>query len=121
MLVATILASALIVQAPVPVEGVEVAYRETVEGRSEAAIRKIEAANEREADHPARLINLGIAHARLGNEEKARALFAEAAGNTERYWLETADGRWADAREIAQAAMAKLDRGEFNAPQLATR
>ena len=121
MFVATILASALIVQAPVPAEGVEVAYRETVEGRSDAAIRKITAADEREVGHPARLINLGIAHARLGEEERARQLFREAASNSERYWLETADGRWTDAREIARVALAKLDRGELAATQLASR
>jgi tetratricopeptide (TPR) repeat protein len=121
MFVATILASALIVQAPVSTGDVEVAYRETVEGRSEAAIRKIEAADERQADHPARLINLGIAHARLGDEERARELFREAASNTQRYWLETSEGRWADAREIARVALAKLDRGELAATQLASR
>ena len=121
MSLATILASALVVQAPVPAPAVEVAYRETVEGRSEAAIRKIETADEHQAGHPARLINLGIAHARLGNEEKARQLFREAAGNSERYWLETADGRWADAREIATAALARLGRGEFATAQLASR
>ena len=51
----------------------------------------------------------------------ARQLFREAAGNSERYWLETADGRWADAREIATAALARLDRGEFATAQLASR
>jgi hypothetical protein len=121
MFVATILASALIVQAPAPSDAVEVAYPEMVEGRVEAAIRKIEDADGRQAEHPARLINLGIAHARIGNEGKARELFAQAASNTDRYWLETSTGHWADAREIARTAMAKLDRGEFSAPQLATR
>jgi len=121
MFVATILASALIVQAPAPSDGVEVAYPEMVEGRAEAAIRKIEDADARQADHPARLINLGIAHARMGREEKARALFVQAAGNTERYWLETSTGEWADAREIARSALAKLERGEFAAAQLASR
>jgi tetratricopeptide (TPR) repeat protein len=121
MSLATILASVLVVQAPVPADGVEVAYREMVEGRTEAAIRKIEAADEREADHPARLINLGIAHARLGDEERARQLFREAAANSERYWLETSEGRWVDARELAKTAMARLDRGEFATAQLASR
>ena len=88
---------------------------------SRFAIRKIEAADERQADHPARLINLGIAHARLGDEERARELFREAASNTQRYWLETSEGRWADAREIARVALAKLDSGELAATQLASR
>ena len=121
MFVATILASALIVQAPAPSDAVEVAYPEMIKGRAEAAIRKIEDADARQAEHPARLINLGIAHARMGNDEKARELFAEAAGNTEKYWLETSTGEWADARQIARTAMAKLDRGEFAAAQVASR
>lgn len=121
MLVATILASALIVQAPAARDAVEVAYPEMVEGRAEAAIRKIEDADLRHAEHPARLINLGIAHAQLGDEETARQLLRAAASNSERYWLETSDGRWADAREIARVALAKLDRGELAATQLASR
>lgn len=121
MLVATILASALIVQAPSPNDAVEVAYPEMVEGRTEAAIRKIEDADAREGDHPARLINLGIAHARMGNEDKARELFAQAARNIDRYWLETSTGEWADAREIARSAIARLDRGEFTTTQFAAR
>lgn len=121
MSIAMILASALIVQAPASSDAVEVAYPEMIQGRTAAAITKIEGADARDASHPARLINLGIAHAREGNEEKARELFAQAAANSERYWLETSSGKWADAREIARAAMAKLDRGEFDAPQFATR
>ena len=121
MSIVTILASALIVQAPASTDAVEVAYPEMVQGRTAAAIRKIEDADARDAGHPARLINLGIAYAREGEEEKAQELFAQAAGNTERYWLETASGEWVDAREIARKAIAKLERGEFGAPQFATR
>jgi hypothetical protein len=121
MSIAMFLASTLIGQAPAPSDAVEVAYPEMIEGRAEAAIRKIEEADARDAAHPARLINLGIAHARLGNEDKARQLLAEAASNSERYWLETSSGKWVDAREIAQMAMTKLDRGEFSTAQIASR
>ena len=121
MSIAMILASTLIVQAPVSGDAIEVAYPEMMQGRTAAAINKIEGADERDARHPARLINLGIAHARAGNDEKARKLFAQAAGNNERYWLETAGGEWADAREIARHALAKLERGEFAGAQFAAR
>jgi tetratricopeptide (TPR) repeat protein len=122
MSIATILASALVVQAPAPAEGaVEVAYPEMVAGRTAAAIGKIEQADARDAAHPARLINLGIAHARMGDEEKARALFAEAAASGERYWLETATGEWVDSRDIARKATAMLDRGEFAGTRFASR
>lgn len=121
MSIAALLASTLVVQAPGPSDAVEVAYPEMLEGRSAAAISKMEDANARDADHPARLINLGIAYARAGAEAKARALFAKAAGNTARYWLETSSGEWVDAREIARTAITKLDSGEFSAPQFATR
>ena len=122
MSIAVILASALVVQAPAPGEGaVEVAYAEMVEGRTAAAISKIEQADARDAAHPARLINLGIAHARMGDESKARALLAEAAACPDRYWLETATGEWVDARDIARKAIAMLDRGEFAGTQFAAR
>jgi hypothetical protein len=121
MSIAMILASALVVQAPAPGDAVEVAYPEMVAGRSTAAIDKIERASPRDSGHPARLINLGIAQARLGNEDEARKLFAEAASCNERYWLETAAGEWVDARTLARDALARLDRGEFTATTLASR
>ena len=122
MSIAAILASALVVQAPAPGEGaVEVAYPEMVAGRTSAAIDKIEHADARDAAHPARLINLGIAYARMGEDEKARKLLSDAAACNERYWLETASGEWADAREVALKAIAKLDRGEFAGAQFASR
>ncbi len=99
MSIALILASALVVQAPATNETVvEVAYPEMRAGHSIAAIDKIEHADAREADHPARLINLGIAFARLGQADKARAIFEEAATHADRYRLETATGEWVDSR-----------------------
>ena len=122
MSIATILASALVVQAPGPGDGaVEVAYPEMVAGRTAAAIDKIEHADPRDADHPARLINLGIAHARTGDEAKARELFDAVATTTERYWVETATGEWIDVRDLARKAIAMLDGGEFARAQFASR
>ena len=122
MSIAMILASALVVQAPVPGEGaVEVAYPEMVAGRTAAAIDKIEHADARDAEHPARLINLGIAYARMGEVGKARKLLSDAAASNERYWLETATGEWVDVRDLARQAIAMLDGGEFAGARFASR
>ncbi len=121
MPIAMILASALVVQAPATNENVvEVAYPEMRAGRSAAAIDKIQHADARNADHPARLINLGIAYAREGNADQARAMF-EAAASTDRYRLETASGSWVDSRTLAREALAMLDRGAFDSPRFASR
>ena len=65
------------------------------------------------ADDPARLINHGIALARTGNYEAARADFAAAANARDSVELETADGKWVDSRRLARKALAMLDKGEF--------
>ncbi len=120
MSIAALIASALVVQAPVPAQGIEVAYVDMTAGRSEAAIERIERADARDASHPARLINLGIAHARMGELRDARALFEQAA-SAERFRLETASGQWVDSRDLARQAIAMLDSGAFGQPQFASR
>lgn len=122
MSIALVLASALAAQAPVVGDStVEAAYPEMRDGRSVAAIRKIEDADARDADHPARLINLGVAHARMGDVEQARTLFESAASSTDRVWLETASGDWIDSRDLARKAIAMLDRDEFSQARFASR
>lgn len=122
MAIGTTLALLLLVQAPnqvarqadaSTVEPVDVAYEELAGGQNNAAIRRIERNDELERDDPARLINLGIAHARRGSDVEARELFTAAARNDRRYQLETAQGEWMDSRDIARRALAMLDRGEF--------
>lgn len=121
MSLALIMASALVGQVPIANETtVEVAYPEMRDGRSMAAIQKIEHADARDADHPARLINLGVAFARVGQVDKARAMFDAAAG-AERFRLETASGDWIDSRTLAREAIAMLENGDFNAPRFAAR
>jgi Tfp pilus assembly protein PilF len=122
MSIAMILASALVVQAPAANEAaVEVAYPEMRAGRSAAAINKIEHADARDANHPARLINLGIAYARVGQTDKAREAFEQAATSEDRYRLETASGEWLDSRDLAREALAMLERGDFSTPRFAAR
>lgn len=122
MAIGTTLALLLLVQAPnqvarqadaSTVAPADVAYEELAEGQNNAAIQRIEQNDELKRDDPARLINLGIAHARKGNDLQARELFIAAARNDRRYQLETAQGEWMDSRDIARRALAMLDSGEF--------
>ena len=92
----------------------EVAFTELSAGDNREAIVRIEANDQLDADDPARLINLGIAHARLGDEATARDLFRAAAISEQRLNLQTATGEWRDSRVLAKSALRKLDRGEFS-------
>ncbi|QYU70001.1 hypothetical protein J4558_07760 [Leptolyngbya sp. 15MV] len=116
----TIIATGFLVQAPA--DTVDVAYPELSQGRNEAAIARIERNDSLRTDDPARLINLGIAHAREGREGEARALFRTAVRSEESVRLETATGAWRDSRDLARMALQMLDRGEFSpARQMASR
>ncbi|MCH2486841.1 MAG: hypothetical protein MK010_03740 [Erythrobacter sp.] len=95
--------------------GPDYGTRELVEGRNAAAIRAITTGEELAAQDPALLINLAIAHARRGDEARARDLFEAAIAHDQRIELETADGRWVDSRALARKGIAMLDRGEFAA------
>lgn len=111
-----LMAAAILVTAPLPdVEQVDVAYEELMAGRSEAAIAQIEAAQGEAAEHPAALINLGVAYARRGDAAQARRLFQRAAAASERYQLETSGGTWIDSKALARRALAALDQGAFAA------
>lgn len=91
-------------------------------GNELRAIRALEKQLEANPDDPALLINLGIAHATLGDEDKARQLFKAAMESRERIELETADGYAMDSRRLARKAIGMLDRGEFRpANQLTLR
>lgn len=114
MTITAALLVALSAQAPVQaVDQVDVAYDELSAGQNEAAIREIEANAELERDDPSRLINLGVAHARKGDVESARAMFRAALFSEKRQVVETSSGEWIDSRVLARTAMARLDRGEL--------
>ncbi len=118
MALATSFVLALLAQgAPVAVDAPEtsfdVGYEELVAGRDRAAVEAIEACAELEADDPARLINHGVALARMGQFDEARADFEAAAEADSSVELETADGQWVDSRRLARRALAALDRGDF--------
>lgn len=91
---------------------VEAAYEQLAAGRDAEAIVLIES-EAPVAGEPAQLINLGIAYARRGDAERARALFQAARRAPERVELETATGEWIDSRVLAGQALAMLDSGGF--------
>ena len=122
MTLATTLALMVLTQAPAQIadqadasriEPVDVAFAELSVGENIAAIERIEQNAELDSDDPARLINLGIAQARQGDDIQARTMFTAAARHNDRYQLETAEGAWVDSRDLARRALAMLDRGEF--------
>ena len=86
----------------------EVAFEELATDRPEAAIAKIEAGGAISSRDPAALINLGNAHARLGQTEKALEYYRTAITSDVRYDLELADGRWMDSRRAATMARDSL-------------
>ena len=94
-------------------QGSSFGTQELVEGRDAAAIRAIGADADQAAKDPALLINLAIAHARRGDDARARDLFEAAMMHDDRAELETADGKWVDSRTLARKGLAMLDRGDF--------
>ena len=103
-------AGLLVTAAPAPpIQAVDAAYEEVASHRDADAIARLEGKGI--PAHPAQLINLGIAHARQGDVERARALFHKAANAEEIYSLETASGVWTNSRVLARRALASLDSG----------
>ena len=111
-----ILAAAILVTAPsAPADRVDAAFDDVIANRDREAIARIEDS----AEHPAALINLGIAYARQGDSQRAREAFERATRFDSRYHLETASGEWVDSRKLALRAIAALERGEL-APRIRT-
>lgn len=81
--------------------------------RNDEAIRLLEQARLENPNDPAILINLGIAHAQIGQDDEARALFSSVLGMRAAMDLATSGGRVADSRQLARRAMRMLDHGEF--------
>lgn len=90
-------------------ETVDVAYEELADGDAEAAIAQLEAELAEDGGHPALFINLGSAHARLGNLERAEFFYRAARDCEEEYQMELADGRWMDSRDVARLALAGVE------------
>lgn len=108
-----LLAPAALGAVPAVPVAADVGFVELSAGRNEAAIARIEANPDLAENDPARLINLGIAHAREGRADAARTLFRAALRARDSVQLETATGTWIDSRDLARTAMAMLDQGAF--------
>ncbi len=102
-------------------ESADVGYEALAQGQNERAQREIEANPDLDKNDPSRLINLGIAYARQGDEAKAREMFEAALQSSDRAWLETANGEWVDSRHLARKATRMLERGEFSSTNVAMR
>ena len=74
---------------------------------------EIEVAAVLDSGDPVQLLNRGVDLARQGETDRARAMFTRVADNRMRYQMETANGDWADSRNLARKALGMLDRGEF--------
>ena len=107
-MITALIAAAIAAQVP----SAGVGYEQLVAGQNEAAISVIGERGAATRD-PARLINLGTAHARNGDVEEARRMFVRAYYSRDWVELETATGAWVDSRTLARQALAMLDRGEF--------
>ena len=103
-----------IVAHEIPVrDQVDASFEALASGENRQAIEAIDRSEALGEADPARLINLGIALAREGRADEARALFEAARSADTRYRLETAGGDWVDSRHLASRALAMLDAGEF--------
>ncbi len=107
MLTASVALVAMMFGAAAP-ERVDVAFEELEAGKNQAAINELQSNDGVDSNDPSLLINLGAAHAREGNVERARALFRAALYAEDRQLLETADGEWVDSRVLARKALASL-------------
>ena len=105
----------------ITVQGGELAANLILSGQKQAAMTRLEQQRDLEPDDPAILINLGIAYAHMGLDEKARVSFKDALASDEQQDLDTADGRTLDSRMLARQALQMLDRGEFRTTNLAAK
>ena len=82
-------------------------------GDNQKALIRLEQKRDISPQDPAILINLGIAYAQMGYDQKARASFEDALTSPKPQTLNIADGRTLDSRRLARQALQMLDRGEF--------
>lgn len=83
------------------------------QGRQADAIRALERQRESAPDDAAVLINLGIAYAQAGREDRARAMFEAALTSEDVVLLQTAAGDETDSRRLARKALRMLRNGAF--------
>jgi hypothetical protein len=110
LLLAQATQGAITVEAPTDPYGI--GHRELMAQKPAAAMERIEADWNVNADDPAALINLGTAAARLGDKAAARDHYRAALTSRDRYDLELANGTWMDSRAAARLAIAMLAKNQ---------
>lgn len=75
---------------------------------NETALRQLQSSKSVPHNDPARLINLGRAHARLGNEGQARQAFEAAANCKEHFDIILSDGKVMNSRKAAMLSLQSL-------------
>ena len=83
-------------------------YAALMSNDNEGALRQL-LADQTARNDPARLINIGRAHARLGDKANARKAFEAAAKSTEEVDLVLADGSVMGSRKAALLALKSLN------------
>lgn len=96
-----------------PAQMSDLAAQPLANGRVDQALAVLEKASAADPHDAAVLINLGIAYAQQGDEEKARAAFEQALACHEVVELDTANGTTTGSRRLARKAIKMLERGEF--------
>ena len=87
-------------------------YGELAQSPTEATISRILASDQFDSKDPATLINLGAAYAKIGQKDRALAMYRAAIASPDRYDLQLADGRWMDSRAAARLAAASLEKSD---------
>ena len=77
---------------------------------NETALRQIQSAKSVPQNDPARLINLGRAHARLGNLTQAQQAFEAAANCKEHFDIVLSNGKVMNSRKAAMLSLQSLKR-----------
>lgn len=77
---------------------------------NETALRQIQSAKSVPHNDPARLINLGRAHARLGNVTQAQQAFEAAANCREHFDIVLSSGKVMNSRKAAMLSLQSLKR-----------
>ena len=77
---------------------------------NETALRQIQTAKSVPHNDPARLINLGRAHARLGNVTQAQQAFEAAANCREHFYIVLSSGKVMNSRKAAMLSLQSLKR-----------
>lgn len=90
-------------------------YAALLQGNYPAALEQMQAAEKQISPatrrDPARLINMGLAYAKLGDATSARTHYEAAIAAPTSFDIILSDGRVMDSRDAARSALRRLDQG----------